>query len=88
MSIQGKAESYVKMRGSLSKPDAIVGKSAYEVAVANGFDGTEAEWLASLKGEKGEKGDKGDGYTLSDADKAEIVDLVIAELPNAEEVSV
>lgn len=27
------------------------GKSAYEVAVANGFVGTEAEWLASLEGE-------------------------------------
>lgn len=26
------------------------GKSAYEVAVENGFTGTKAEWLASLKG--------------------------------------
>ncbi len=25
------------------------GKSAYEVAVANGFEGTEEEWLTSLK---------------------------------------
>lgn len=25
------------------------GKSAYEIAVANGFSGTEAEWLNSLK---------------------------------------
>lgn len=29
------------------------GKSAYELAVANGYKGTEAEWLASLKGENG-----------------------------------
>ena len=39
------------------------GKSAYEIAVANGFVGTETAWLASLKGAdgaKGEKGDKGD----------------------------
>ncbi len=36
------------------------GKSAYDIAVANGFSGTEKEWLASLKGEKGDKGDKGD----------------------------
>lgn len=48
------------------------GKSAYEIAVENGFEGTEEEWLASLKGqdgedgkdgadgEKGDKGDKGD----------------------------
>ena len=26
------------------------GASAFEIAVANGFEGTEAEWLASLKG--------------------------------------
>ena len=29
------------------------GKSAYEVAVENGFDGTEEEWLASLTGADG-----------------------------------
>ena len=29
----------------------IQGKSAYEVAVENGFKGTEQEWLESLKGE-------------------------------------
>ena len=32
------------------------GDSAYEVAVNNGFDGSEAEWLDSLQGEPGEKG--------------------------------
>lgn len=36
------------------------GYSAYEVAVQNGFVGTKAEWLASLKGETGEKGDTGE----------------------------
>src|SRR5690554_5557813 len=30
------------------------GKSAYEVAVENGFEGTEQEWLDSLKGPKGD----------------------------------
>lgn len=33
-----------------------VGLSAYEEAVANGFEGTEQEWLTSLKGEKGNPG--------------------------------
>lgn len=33
------------------------GDSAYEVAVKNGYKGTEKEWVASLKGEKGDKGD-------------------------------
>lgn len=36
------------------------GKSAYDIAVENGFVGSEKEWLESLKGEKGDKGDKGD----------------------------
>ena len=35
------------------------GKSAYQIAVAQGFAGSEADWLASLKGEKGDKGDAG-----------------------------
>ena len=36
------------------------GKSAYQIAVDNGFSGTEAEWLLSLKGETGAQGPKGD----------------------------
>lgn len=36
------------------------GPSAYEVAVDNGFEGTEAEWLLSLEGPAGPKGDTGD----------------------------
>lgn len=43
-----------------SARDGQDGKSAYEIAVDNGFDGTEQDWLDSLKGEKGDKGDKGD----------------------------
>lgn len=42
------------------------GLSAYEVAVKNGFVGTEEEWLASLKGEQGDKGETGDsGVAIS-----------------------
>lgn len=33
------------------------GLSAYEIAVKNGFEGTEVEWLASLKGPPGNAGD-------------------------------
>lgn len=38
------------------------GKSAYQIAKDNGFEGSEQEWLASLKGQDGDgrKGDKGD----------------------------
>lgn len=35
------------------------GKSAYEIAVANGFKGTEEEWLNSLKGRDGSNGASG-----------------------------
>lgn len=35
------------------------GLSAYQIAKADGYTGTETEWLASLKGDKGDKGDTG-----------------------------
>jgi hypothetical protein len=34
----------------INTPSALDGKSAYELAVDNGFEGTEQEWLTSLKG--------------------------------------
>ena len=47
-------EEYVKeLLGNIK---LIEGKSAYQLAVENGFDGTKEEWLASLKGEKGDTG--------------------------------
>lgn len=51
------------LKGTVVNPDTIYGKSAYEIAVMNGFDGTEEEWLESLKG---------DAYLLTEEDKAEI----------------
>lgn len=62
------------------------GLSAFEVAVKKGFEGTEEEWLASLKGDPGEQGPQGlqgekgepgvDGTVafedLTDAQKAEL----------------
>lgn len=38
--------------------------SAYGIAVKNGFQGTEAEWLAGLKGEDGEDGEDGKSVEL------------------------
>jgi len=35
------------------------GKSAYEIALENGFEGTQSEWLASLKGADGQDGQDG-----------------------------
>lgn len=68
------------------------GASAYELAVKNGFEGSETAWLVSLKGEAGAKGEKGDngadGYTpvkgkdyWTETDRAQMVTDVIAALP-------
>ncbi|MET8143335.1 collagen-like protein [Sphaerisporangium sp. NPDC005288] len=40
--------------------DGVDGATAYELAVAHGFVGTETEWLASLVGPQRPKGDPGD----------------------------
>ena len=41
--------------------------SAYEIAVKNGFQGTEAEWLLSLRGENGDDGEDLDAEALYQA---------------------
>lgn len=52
------------------------GKSAYQIAVENGFEGTEEEWLDSLKGKNGTD------YILTDVDKSEIADIVTSGFDN------
>jgi len=42
-------------------PDGPAGLSAYQIAVADGFVGSEAAWLLSLKGPKGDAGQDGAG---------------------------
>ena len=44
-----------------------VGSSAYDLAVTLGFEGTEQEWIASLKGDKGDKGDTGETGSKGDS---------------------
>ena len=61
-SISGVINPAGDISGALSNPLAR-GASAYEIAVANGYVGTEEQWLESLKGEKG---DKGDPFTWDD----------------------
>lgn len=55
-----KGDTEWKFISDLSGAQGIQGLSAYQVAVQHGFEGTEAEWLISLKGEKGEPGPKGE----------------------------
>ncbi|MBQ8388066.1 MAG: leucine-rich repeat protein [Clostridia bacterium] len=48
------------------------GKSAYEIAVDNGFEGSEQEWLDSLRGSDGKDGEDGkNGYNGLDGQKGE-----------------
>ena len=45
------------------------GLSAYEIAKADGYTGTEEEWITSLKGDPGAKGDTGVAGTSCTAEK-------------------
>jgi hypothetical protein len=57
------------------------GPSAYDVAVANGFEGSELEWLASLKGDNAPI--KGVDYWTFE-DKEELVQLLLLQLDGDE----
>lgn len=57
--LQGSIESGGVLLGKMSGLKTLQGYSAYEVAVINGFSGTEEEWLATLKGKQGDRGDPG-----------------------------
>ena len=62
-------------------PAGVNGASAYQVAVANGFSGTEAQWLASLTGPAGEPGQVGaTGPAGSDAPSGVYVGSVPPEV--------
>lgn len=60
------------------------GDSAYQIAVKNGFEGTEEKWLESLKGDKGEKGELVD---LVKEEEGKNISIESANLP-AIEVSI
>lgn len=53
------------------------GKSAYQIAVDNGFEGSEEEWLESLMGSD---------YILTETDKQDIADIVVEMIPDGSEV--
>jgi len=51
--------TYLKLGKDTIKVQGIPGISAYEVALENGYVGTEAQWLASLVGATGAQGPLG-----------------------------
>ncbi len=54
------------------------GLSAYDIAVKNGFSGTEAEWLESLKGETGASGKDGKDGTNAAITAGDLYDEAVA----------
>ena len=56
--------------------DGTDGKSAYQIAVDNGFSGNESAWLESLKGQDGKDGE--DGQDGSDATNPFTADEIAA----------
>ena len=57
------------------------GDSAYQIAVKNGFEGTEKKWLESLKGDKGDKGELVD---LIKEEEGKNISIESANLPAIE----
>jgi hypothetical protein len=99
LNLTGNAENRQELRGSVKEEYFLVGTlnglkkirgySAYEIALLNGFAGTEEEWLASLRGEKGDPGAvdfeklteeqiallKGDPFTYEDFTTEQLAEL-------------
>jgi len=55
-----------KILNKVNNASASAGKSAYEVAVQNGFEGNVHQWLASLKGSNGNDGEPGSAGAKGD----------------------
>ena len=90
------SETYVDILAEQIKAATEAADKVAEDAAAGKFDGKDGKdgergpqgepGPQGEKGEKGDKGDKGDPYTLTEADKQEIVSEVLASLPNLDEV--
>jgi hypothetical protein len=69
--LRGNLNAEGTLSGNLNAARGFDGESAYDVAVKNGFEGTEQEWLTSLKGEKGEQGEQGIGIQGEKGEKGD-----------------
>lgn len=66
-SLKGKDAYELAIEEGLTPPDwtrlewlaSINGRSAYELAQDSGFEGTESEWMDTLRGERGPQGERG-----------------------------
>lgn len=72
----GRLSGSTAIRGFVS--EMVKGDNAYQVAVANGFAGTEQEWLESLIGPRGPAGPPGE-YELPTASPTTLGGVKIGE---------
>ena len=81
-----KKADYIKNKPT--EMEVVRGYSAYQVAVLNGFDGTEEEWLRSLhgSGSPGRTPVKGVDY-FTEADQKAIVEEVLKQMPEMPDMS-
>jgi hypothetical protein len=73
--LNGTGNTLGKLKGSVQVAYGTEGKSAYEIAVLNGFEGDEAKWLDSLKGIYIGSGEMPVGYNVQ-------IDVDGEEMPN------
>lgn len=73
--LNGTGNTLGKLKGSVQVAYGTEGKSAYEIAVLNGFEGDEAKWLDSLKGIYIGSGEMPVGYNVQ-------IDIDGEEMPN------
>lgn len=70
----------------MSGASGVQGQSAYEIAVENGYEGTEEEWILSLKGSNGKRGTKWftgvaiSGAEVSNSEVASITDAIAGDI--------
>ena len=67
MSLSGTVSSDKEIVGQVGVLNTIHGKSAYEIALLHGFEGTEQEWLDYIES---------NSYRLTDAEKEEVANIV------------
>jgi len=56
------------------------GSSAYEIAVENGYEGSETEWLESLKGDKGDTGPAGQSPLINITNEQKVISNTALEV--------
>ena len=71
----------------LDNPSNFTGESAYQIAVNNGFVGSEVEWLESLQGEDGEPGLNGANGTNAQSFNFKGTVTAYANLPSSGNVA-